>query len=91
LDDQGEGTLLKPRKNLPPLDTGTAYTAADFERFEYSGSALTGSKAILRLHLKNGTTIDLPTSDEELEHLLVNLCEAFPQKAIGHLKMRKWV
>jgi len=83
--------VLKPRKNLPLLDTGTAYLAADFERFEYSGSALTGSKAILRLHLKNGTTIDLPSSDEELQHLLMMLCDAFGPKAIAFLKSRNWI
>jgi len=50
-------------KNLPPLEVETAYLATDFERFEYSGAQLQppGSKAILRLHLSNGTTIDLPT------------------------------
>ena len=57
-------------KNLPPLEVGTAYQAADFERFEYIGAALTGSKAIVRLHLKNATTIDLPTSDDELRRWL---------------------
>jgi hypothetical protein len=79
------------RKALPPLAVGTAYVAADFERFEYFGSMLTGSKAILRLHLKNGTTIDLPTSDDELKLLLIMLCEAFGPVAIEHLKKRGWI
>ena len=83
--------MLKPRKDLPSLDTGTAYTATDFEAFEYSGAVLTGSNAILRLHLKNGTTIDLPASDEELQHLLMMLCDAFASKAIEFLKIRKWI
>ena len=74
-----------PRKNLPPLEVGTAYVAADFERFEYAGRALTGSTAILRLHLKNGTSIDLPASDEALRHLTVMLCDAFGSTAIDHL------
>jgi hypothetical protein len=81
----------RPRRNLPPLEVGTAYAATDFERFEYFGSALTGSKAILRLHLKNATTIDLPTSDDELRHLLVMLCEAFGPDAIAHLRSRGWI
>ena len=74
----------------PPLllKVGTVYEAAEFERFEYSGGLLTGSKPILRLHMKNGTIIDLPTTDDELRHLLVNLCEAFPEAAVSHLKMR---
>lgn len=53
------------QRNLPPLEVGTAYTATDFQSFEYSGAALTGSKAILRLHLSNGTTIDLPANDKD--------------------------
>ena len=51
------------QKNLPPLEVGEAYRAQDFESFEYAGSGLTGSKAILRLHLANKTTIDLPTTE----------------------------
>ena len=80
-----------PPKNLPPLGVGTPYVAADFERFEYAGSALTGSKAILRLHLKNATTIDLPATDEQLKRLLEMLCDAFGPTAIEHLRFRGWV
>ena len=79
------------RKNLPLLEVGLAYVAADFERFEYFGSALTGSKAILRLHLKNGTTIDLPTSDDELKRLLAALIDAFGPEAIAQLKAHRWI
>ena len=78
-------------KNLPPLEVGTAYVAADFEEFEYCGSILTGSKAILRLHLKNGTTIDLPASDDELRRLAVILCAALGPYVIDHLKKQGWV
>ena len=80
-----------PRKPLPPLAVETNYLASDFEHFEYYGSALTGSKAILRLHLSNKTTIDLPSSDDELRHLLVLLCEAFPRAAADHVKSRGWI
>ncbi len=76
---------------MPPLAVETNYIASDFERFEYIGSALTESKAILRLHLSNKTTIDLPTSDDELRHLLVVLCDAFGTAAIAHLKSRGWI
>jgi hypothetical protein len=89
-EEAQEGTEMKKR-SLPPLQVGKAYEATDFERFDYFGSKLTGSKAILRLHLKNATTIDLPTSDDELRHLLVILCEAFGPTAVEHLKMRGWV
>ena len=39
---------MPAKKKLPPLEVGQAYEAADFESFEYSGAALTGSKAILQ-------------------------------------------
>lgn len=84
-------SILNPRKPLPPLATETNYLAADFEYFEYFGAALTGSKAILRLNLKNGTTIDLPTSDDELKRLALNLVEAFGPDVIEFLKSRGWV
>ncbi len=78
------------KRSLPPLEVGKAYEATDFARFEYFGAKLTGSEAILRLHLKNGTTIDLPTSDDELRRLMIVLCEAFPSAAAAHVKMRGW-
>lgn len=84
-------SIQNPKKPLPPLATCTNYEATDFERFEYFGAALTGPKAILRLHLKNTTTIDLPASDDALKHLLVLLIDAFGPDAIDHLKMRKWI
>jgi len=78
------------RRNLPPLQAQTPYVAADFERFEYFGSVLTGeSTATLRLHLKNATTLDIPASDEQLQHLLVLLCEAFPVKATTYV-LERW-
>lgn len=78
-------------KPLPPLATDTAYRVEDFQRFEYFGAALTGSEAILRLHLTNGTTLDLPTTETELRHLLLALCDAMPEAAANHLKMRGWL
>ena len=84
-------SFQRAAKKLPPLEVGTAYEAADFEEFEYCGAMLTGSKAILRLHLKNETTIDLSASDDQLKVLLVNLIEAFGPAAVAHLKMRGWV
>jgi len=81
-----------PKRPLPPLATATNYEATDFERFEYLSALLTGSKAnLLRLHLKNGTTLDLPASDEALKYLLVMLCEAFPLAATAHVKSRGWI
>lgn len=79
---------LKP---LPVLEVGQAYSAADFDRFEYSSARGPGGSATLRLHLSNGTTIHLPTSDQELARLMLVLVEAFPEAAIAHLKARNWV
>jgi hypothetical protein len=67
-----------PRKPLPPLGVETNYLASDFETFEYFGGPLTGSTPILRLHLKNSTTIDLPSSDDELRRLRDVLNAAYP-------------
>ena len=82
---------MSAKKRLPPLEVEQAYEAADFESFEYSGSKLTGSKAILRLHLKNGTTIDLPATDDELRRLMYMLCDAFPPAAVELFRERGWV
>lgn len=79
-----------PRKPLPPLATETNYTAADFQSFEFFGPGLFGEVATLRLHLKNGTTIDLPASGDALEYLRFVLCEAFPAATAAQVKMRGW-
>ena len=81
------------KRNLPPLEVGQAYVAADFESFEYRGSALmpASQKAILRLHLANATTIDLPADDDELLRLAHVLAAAFPQQIISMFKENGWV
>jgi len=58
---------------------------------EFVTAKLTGAEAILRLHLKNGTTVDLPTTDAELKRLAVLLSDAFPPDVIAHLKSRNWI
>jgi hypothetical protein len=78
-------------KNLPPLEVGQPYAAADFDHFEYFGATLTGQKAILRLHLKNGATIDIPATDDELRRLMHMLCDAFPPAAVELFRQRGWV
>jgi hypothetical protein len=83
--------MTRPTRNLPPLEVGTAYRAQDFESFEYFGSKLTEREAILRLHLKNETTIDLPTNDDELKRLLRVLIAAFGDEAIAHLRELRWI
>ena len=79
------------RRTLPPLEVGQAYEARDFEKFEYFRDALRAEGAILRLHLKNGTTIDLLASDSTVRPLLFALCDAFGTEGVRHLKERGWV
>jgi hypothetical protein len=81
-------SVLNERKPLLPLATETNYLAAEFEYLEYFGSQLTGSEAILRLNLKNGTTIDVPCSDNQLQHLMISLCESFPERAVSYVRGR---
>ena len=78
------------RRNLPPLEVGKAYVATDFESFEYWYGKLTGSKAILRLHLKNETTIDLPAKDENLKYLGATLAAAFPEYVLQYFFANGW-
>lgn len=78
-------------KHLPPLEVGSAYEAADFQRFEYSSVARSGEGAILRLHLKNGTTIDLPATRDDMRYLALVLAEAFGEDVVAHLRLRGWV
>jgi hypothetical protein len=72
------GKDQKMPRNLPPLEVGTTYRASDFEYFEYMSSRLTGQAAILRLHLKNGTIVELPTTEAELRRLQTVLNAAYP-------------
>lgn len=78
-------------KNLPPLEVGQAYRAQDFERFEYDHLFQGEQKAILRLHLKNATTIDIPTNDAELKRLMHVLISSFGEDAVAFLREMKWV
>lgn len=76
---------------LPPLEADTNYRVADFEYFEYGHrllrQAVTGEDtSILHLHLKNRTTLDLPVSDDGLQHLMRVLISAFPAQALEFLK-----
>ena len=74
------------QRNLPLLEVGIAYLAQDFESFEFSRLFQGEGKATLRLHLKNKTTLDLPTTDADLQRLAVVLAEAYPAHVIAHLK-----
>lgn len=81
-------------RNLPPLQVETAYLATDFQRFEYehhSRNHAHAGKSILRVHLKNGTTLDLPATDEQLKDLATSLAEAFGPTVIEFLKARSWI
>ena len=83
--------LLTPRKPLPPLTIGTAYYASELVSFQYIGGPLTADNTpILRLDLKNETTLDLPTTSDELKRLMRALIAAFPQDALEFLKAQPW-
>lgn len=76
-------------KNLPPLEVGATYRVADFAKFEWWSGRLTGeATATLRLHLKNGTILEIPATEEELQYLQHNLNEAFPKRAVEYAKTR---
>lgn len=81
--------MTRPRPLL--LEAGRAYSASDFETFEYSGERQSGREAKFRLHMKNGSIIDLPASDSTMRLLAIQLAEAFGPDVIAHLRMRGWV
>lgn len=79
---------------LPLLEVGKTYRARDFQALSFSSQkshrGLTGEDAaILRLTLKNSTIIEIPISDEDLEHHLRLLIEAYPSEAIRYMR-QKW-
>lgn len=73
------------------LVAGLWYAAEDFERFEYLPPLQRGEVTILRLHMKNGCTLDLPASQDELARLAIVLTEAHGPKVIAHLRERGWI
>lgn len=74
------------QRNLPPLEVDTAYRIQGFESFDYDHLFQSEGKAILRLRLKNRTTLELPATDDQLKLLAVLLAEAFGPHVIAHLK-----
>ena len=69
-------------KELPRLEPGQTYRISGFEYFEH------GRNAMVCLHLKNMTTIDVPASDVEQKRLLTCLIEAFGEHAVSYIKQR---
>jgi hypothetical protein len=83
--------LLAPRKPLPLLLTGTAYYASELVSIQYFGSVSgVDNTPILRLDLKNETTLDLPATDNELKILMKKLISAYPVEAQEFLKKQPW-
>ena len=72
------------------LEAGLAYRAGDFESFEYSSKRLNGQETILRLHMKNGTILDLPATDDSLKYLAANLAAAFPEHVLQYFFANGW-
>lgn len=73
------------------LQVGCLYEAAEFDYFEFQKILSDESKAVLRLHMKNGTIVDLPCSVESLKHLLATLCGAYGDHAKQVLKQSGWL
>ncbi len=81
-------------RHLPPLSTDTAYQANDFEWIEYSPRSRLGKdaqKSIFRLQLTNGTTIDLPITEEEAKRFVLQMVDTYGNDVIAHLKSRRWI
>ncbi len=81
--------------NLPPLQVGRRYRLQDFEGFQATFPALQklvgdGDKATLLLHLSNGTILELPCSEADIDHLRAILIEASPSKTLELVKERPW-
>ena len=76
------------RMNLPALLAGTIYRTRGFEYLEFSSAKLhrevSGEDtAILRLRLANNTTLEIPISDEDLQHHMRVLMTAYPKQAMA--------
>jgi len=83
--------LLSPKRALPPLEVGTAYRAREMASFQYIGAGqTTDNTPILRLDLKNETTLDLPTTDDELKRLMKVLIAAFSEDALEFVRSQPW-
>lgn len=81
--------------NLPPLQVGRRYRLQDFQGFGASFPALqkmigAEDEAILLLHLSNGTTLELPCSEADIDHLRNVLIESSPTKTLEFVKERPW-
>lgn len=81
------------QKNLPPLEVDTRYRVQAFEGFGFSSQphnrGLTGEDtAILLLKLSNATILEIPAAEAQLGYLLTTLMEAYPVKALDHLRQR---
>lgn len=86
--------LRKPRRVLPPLEVGAVYQVEEFERFELGRLGVAGSDertATLHLHLKNGTILDLPTTEAALQRLALVLAQAYGQVVIENFRAAGWI
>jgi hypothetical protein len=83
-----------PRKRMPPLEVGCSYELSNFDYFDYTHAQVRGEsgrgepRSVLRLHLQNGTTIELPLDARQRNHLARLMAEACVDVVIDHLKSR---
>jgi hypothetical protein len=80
-------------RTLPPLEVGQTYWTAVVKAFEFNDAqlqeAIAGEGlATLRLDLANETFVEVPASAYHFELLMCALIEAFPLRALAHLRQR---
>jgi hypothetical protein len=74
---------------LPPLEPCVGYTAGGLQKVEYVGGSRPEEGRALRLHLKGGTTIDVPSGRDEMRRLALTLCDAFSDDVVAHLMISR--
>ena len=77
--------------NLAPIAAGQAYRLHEFEYFEYDHVFRNPQSAVLRLHMKNGATVEVPATDEQMKRLLFALMSGFRQEAIAYMRHQSWI
>lgn len=79
------------RQERPPLQAGDTYRTSEFDYFEFTPQAIQNKVsgedfAILRIILKDSTTLEVPANMAVLHSLLKNLMAAYPHVGIEMAK-----
>lgn len=78
-------------KNLLTLAAGSASRAQDFEYFEYDHVFRNADNVMLRLHMRNQATLEIPANDQQLIRLMYALMSGFRPEAVAFLKKNSWI